>query len=115
MGDNAMAKILVVEDDSDVALCISDALQAQRHIVEDVASGAEASSRLKHYEYDLLILDWELPEVSGVEICQRYRREAGQAPVLMLTGRNAISDKELGLDAGADDYLTKPFSTRELV
>ena len=81
---------------------------------ELVADGAEGLSRVKVYDYDLLILDWELPGTPGIEILKAYRARGGLAPVLMLTGRGSVNDKEMGLDAGADDYLTKPFHAKEL-
>lgn len=109
-----MAKILVVEDDKDLAGTVRDCLTEDHHHVEMVHSGGDAVSLIEGFDCDLLILDWELPEFSGVEICKRYRRKRGQAPVLILTGRSQISDKEVGFDAGADDYMTKPFDYREL-
>lgn len=110
-----MAKILIVEDDLDVAGMIEDWLVHQeKHVVEKVATGSDAADRLKFYHYDLIILDWELPDLSGIEILKRYRSADGMVPILMLTGKSAIDEKELGLDSGADDYLTKPFDGKEL-
>ncbi|MBX9690573.1 MAG: response regulator transcription factor [Candidatus Obscuribacterales bacterium] len=109
-----MAKILLVEDDRHLASDVVDWLQFEKHIVDHVDDGNEADQRLKFYQYELLILDWELPAVSGVEICRRYRAAGGNAPVLILTGKAEIKDKEQGLDSGADDYLTKPFHLKEL-
>lgn len=110
-----MAKILIVEDDLDVAGMIEDWLVHQeKHVVEKVATGNDAVDRLKFYYYDLIILDWELPDFTGIEILGNYRKSGGTVPVLMLTGKSAINEKEVGLDAGADDYLTKPFDGREL-
>ena len=70
---------------------------------------------LRAYQYDLVILDINLPRMSGIEICREYRNKGGTTPILMLTGRDTIDEKETGLDAGADDYLTKPFHREELV
>ncbi|HEY9784881.1 MAG TPA: response regulator transcription factor [Candidatus Obscuribacterales bacterium] len=109
-----MAKILLVEDDSEVADVVKDWLVDEHHVVDVVGSGAEALNRLRFDKYDVLVLDWGLPDLSGIEICKRFRSAGGQSPVLMLTGKSEISDKETGLDAGADDYLTKPFHPREL-
>lgn len=112
---NSMAKILIVEDDLDVAGMIEDWLVHQeKHVVEKVATGSDAADRLKFYHYDLIVLDWELPDLSGIEILKRYRSADGMVPILMLTGKSAIDEKELGLDSGADDYLTKPFEGKEL-
>jgi len=65
-------------------------------------------------KYDLLILDWDLPQRSGVALCKEYRAQGGSCPVLILTGKSSIEEKEVGFDSGADDYLTKPFNLREL-
>lgn len=109
-----MAKILIVEDDKHLASDLIDWLEFEKHTVEHVDDGKEAEDRLKFYQYDLIILDWELPGVYGIDICKRYRSTGGSTPVLMLTGKGEISDKEAGLDSGADDYLTKPFHLKEL-
>ncbi len=109
-----MAKILLVEDDEDLCTTICDRLKAEQHIIEVVHDGNEGSDRLRLYAYDFVILDWNLPGKIGPEICREYRNHGGSTPVLMLTGKGEVHDKETGLDAGADDYLTKPFSTREL-
>ena len=109
-----MAKILIVEDDDAVSDIIGDFCKRDRHTVDIVPSGIEAVDRLKTYYYDLVILDWQLPDLSGVEVCKAYRDSSGTAAILMLTGRNTILDKEAGFGAGADDYLTKPFDLREL-
>ncbi len=109
-----MAKILVVEDDAELSFTIENWLLLEEHVVEAVADGNEAVERLKYYKYDLLILDWQLPGLDGIEILNRYRSSGGAIPVIMLTGKDAIEDKESGLDAGADDYLTKPFHVKEL-
>lgn len=109
-----MAKILLVEDDLDLCTTICDRLKAEQHLIEVVHDGKEGADRLRLYSYDFVILDWNLPGMIGPEICREYRHRGGSTPVLMLTGRGEVQDKETGLDAGADDYLTKPFSTREL-
>ncbi len=109
-----MAKILVVEDDLTVCTIIEDWLTHQHHTVEVSHNGLEADHYLKTYQYDVVVLDWGLPDLSGVEICKRYKSSGGRAPVLMLTGKHDIEDKEEGFNAGADDYLTKPFDIKEL-
>lgn len=109
-----MAKILLVEDDRDLAGMVLDWLKFEHHLVEAVHSGDEAEDMIKAYQFDVIILDWDLPKVSGVEILRNFRSTGGQTPVLMLTGKSNIQEKELGLDAGADDYLTKPFHMKEL-
>jgi DNA-binding response OmpR family regulator len=110
-----MAKIIVVEDDLICAGVIEDLLTHQGHTIEVVADGAEGLDRLRLYHYDLAVLDWELPKLAGPKICQSARQNGMKIPVLMLTGKDAITDKEHGFDAGADDYLTKPFDGRELL
>jgi DNA-binding response OmpR family regulator len=109
-----VSKILVVEDDPQLCKLIRDWLALEHHNVEVVEDGKEAIERLKIYEYDLIILDWNLPNVTGIEVLKEFRNRGGNTPVLMLTGRGTISDKESGFDAGADDYLTKPFHGKEL-
>jgi DNA-binding response OmpR family regulator len=109
-----MAKILIAEDDAETAFAVKQALAALQHVVEIVSDGSEASFRLATYNYDLAILDWGLPELSGLAVCQKYRASGGKIPILMMTGKADIVEKEAGLDSGADDYLTKPFNFREL-
>ncbi len=110
-----MAKILVVEDDPQILKVILDSLKIDRHIVESEEDGAVAQEKLRLFEYDVLILDWNLPGVTGVELCRQYRDRGGRGGVLILTANQTISNKEEGLGSGADDYLTKPFDVRELL
>lgn len=109
-----VAKILLVEDDIELSQSIEDWLTDEHHVVDVINSGAEVLNRLRFDQYDLLILDWQLPGMSGIEICKSFRGSGGNTPILMLTGKSEVSEKETGLDAGADDYLTKPFHPREL-
>lgn len=109
-----MAKLLLAEDDLTLARQIKEWFEAKDHVVEVVYDGTNALELLKSYHFDVIILDWGLPEVTGIEICNRFRADGGNTPMLMLTGRNQITDKESGFDAGVDDYLTKPFNMREL-
>jgi DNA-binding response OmpR family regulator len=109
-----MAKVLFVEDDSDLAGRVEKWLVHEQHTVELVFDGKEAADRMRLYKYDVVVLDWGLPSMSGLEICKEYRAAGGTTPVLMLTGKDQIADKEEGLDSGADDYLTKPFHLKEL-
>lgn len=110
-----MAKILVVEDDEPLRLALSKLLQSQQHSVDTAPTGTKGLDYLAAFEYELLILDWDLPELSGIEVCRQYRLRQGTSPVLILTGKSSLDDKETGLDSGADDYLTKPFADRELL
>lgn len=109
-----MAKILIVEDNSELADNISEWLSGEKHNVDCCGDGTRAVAFLDTYEYDVIVLDWSLPGMSGLEICKQFRSRGGVTPILMLTGRRTVDDKESGLDAGADDYLTKPFEMREL-
>lgn len=109
-----MAKILIVEDDPALANIVNDWLRKENHVVDRVANGKDGLERLQAYDYDLVILDIDLPQMSGYEVCKRYRQSGGKAGIIMLTGKGAIDDREEGLDSGADDYLTKPFHPREL-
>ncbi|HEY9754909.1 MAG TPA: response regulator transcription factor [Oculatellaceae cyanobacterium] len=109
-----MAKILLVEDDLDLAQMVVEWLTFEHHSVELIGDGREGLERLRLCQYDVIVLDWGLPQLSGPEICKGYRAEGGSTPIIMLTGKGSVSEKETGLDAGADDYLTKPFHMKEL-
>jgi two-component system, OmpR family, manganese sensing response regulator len=107
--------ILLVEDDLAQLEPLQAALSQAGHIVDAIADGETAQWLISRKDYDLLILDWMLPQVSGVSLCQRYRQAGKTAPVLMLTAKDTIADKVTGLDAGADDYLVKPVDVVELL
>src|SRR6201984_1477227 len=109
--------ILIVEDEIDVALLITYNLESEGYVVESVARGDEAELRLAENPPDLLILDWMLPGVSGLEICRRLRaRETNRTlPVIMLTARGEEGERVRGLSVAADDYVVKPFSVPELM
>ena len=110
-------RVLVVEDEIDVALLLSYNLEAEGYVVEGIARGDEAELRLAETAPDLLILDWMLPGVSGIEICRRLRaREATRTlPIIMVSARREESERVRGLAVGADDYVVKPFSVIELM
>jgi DNA-binding response OmpR family regulator len=108
-------RILFVEDDPEQLEPLYAALSKAGHIVDAVEKGETAQWLLSEKTYDLLILDWMLPQISGIELC-RYVRQTGQAsPILMLTAKDTTQDKVIGLDAGADDYLVKPVEVVELL
>jgi len=109
-----MAKILLVEDDAGLSRMIRDWLLLDHHQLEMAPDGKDGLEKLRFYKYDLVILDWTLPQMSGIQVLQEMRKLGLDTPVIMLTGRNTIPDKEEGFDAGADDYLTKPFHMKEL-
>mgnify|MGYP000035228676 CR=1 FL=1 len=109
--------VLVVEDEQALGLLLAYNLEAEGYLVERIERGDDAETRLREITPDLVILDWMLPGVSGLEICRRLRaREEGQTvPVIMLTARGEESERVRGLSVGADDYVVKPFSVPELM
>ncbi|MCI0695846.1 response regulator transcription factor [candidate division KSB1 bacterium] len=110
-----MKKILIVEDDANIVLGLERALHEERYEVLAAYTGPEGLRLAREHHPDLLILDLMLPGMSGLEICKRLRDEKIMTPVIMLTAKTDEEDKVLGLELGADDYLTKPFSLRELL
>ena len=108
-------RILLVEDDQEQLEPLQVALTQVGHMVDGITDGETAQWLISEKDYDLLILDWMLPGMSGVEICQQYRKMGKSAPVLMLTAKDTTTDKVTGLDAGADDYLVKPVDVIELL
>lgn len=108
-------RILVVEDEESLALKIKNVLEAEKHHVEVAFEGNDGLDLALTEEYDLLILDILLPGMNGIQILKDVRREGFKMPVLLLTAKNRVEDKVSGLDAGADDYLTKPFAIPELL
>lgn len=109
-----MTKLLLIEDDEILAEQLSKWLVEQNYLCEHAPSGEDGLQLLSAYQYDLIMLDWELPGKSGLDVCREFRKNGGITPILFLTGQGDISHKESGLDSGADDYLTKPFELREL-
>lgn len=109
-----MSKILLVEDELDLLELTSIALSARGYSVQKCSSGDEALGMLRVYKFDLVILDWMMPDITGIEVLKQYREMGGNLPVLMPTAKASADDKEFGLDSGADDYLTKPFEIKEL-
>jgi two-component system OmpR family response regulator len=109
-----MAKILLVEDDSEMFGTIISWLRGERYDVTHTIDGQDGLEHLSTGNFDLAVIDWQLPGLTGVEISRQYRARRGTTPIIMLTGKDAITDRIAGLDSGADDYLTKPFSLKEL-
>jgi DNA-binding response OmpR family regulator len=107
-------KLLVVEDDTKVARFITRALSEEGYAVDSCARGTDAVAQAATGLYDLVILDWMLPDLDGLSVCRELRRKGMRAPVLMLTARGEVSEKVLALDAGADDFVVKPFEVEEL-
>jgi DNA-binding response OmpR family regulator len=112
-------RILVVEDEQRIALNIKKFFEnkdkAKSFVVDIAATGSDGLSQLEINEYDLVILDWMLPDIDGTEVCKRMRSSGIHVPVLMLTAKSQIEDKLEGFNSGADDYLTKPFVMEELL
>lgn len=110
-----MAKILLIDDDKALCQVIEDWLEHRHHSVQLVHDGIDGISFLQYSHYDLVILDINMPGKDGFDLCREYRAGGGQTPILMLTGKDKIRDKEMGFGLGADDYLTKPFHMEELM
>jgi two-component system response regulator MprA len=109
------ARIVVVDDDEALRSAVRRALRLEGYDVEVAGDGAQALDQLAGLRADLVVLDVLMPVLDGVTVCRRLRESGDQTPVLMLTARDAVSDRVVGLDAGADDYLTKPFALEELL
>jgi DNA-binding response OmpR family regulator len=108
-------KVLVVEDDKKLARFLSQALTEEGYVVDTCARGRDALTQSGHIAYSLIVLDWMLPDLDGVTVCREIRRSASNVPILMLTARAEVGERVTGLDAGADDYMTKPFELEELL
>jgi two-component system, OmpR family, response regulator len=108
-------KLLVVEDNTKLALLLQRALQEEGYVADVLEDGREAIERATAVEYDVVILDWMLPGTDGLEVCRVLRERHCTTPIIMLTARAEVSERILGLDAGADDYLPKPFDLAELL
>jgi len=110
-------KVMVVEDDEAISMMLRYNLEAESFEVESIARGDEAELRLRETVPDLLLLDWMLPGLSGIELCRRLRirEETARLPIIMLTARGEESERVRGLSTGADDYVVKPFSVSELM
>lgn len=109
-----MARILVVEDEANIALALEDDLKKEGYDVEIVGDGVRACDRALEQPFDLILLDVILPGKDGYDVCRDLRRARVQTPILMLTAKTQEAEKILGLELGADDYVTKPYSPREL-
>ena len=112
--DNLIGRVLVVEDDDDIADVLRRSLRQEGHEVRTAGDGEEALTMAAEFIPDLVILDLGLPRLDGVEVCRRLRAD-GDVPILILTARSDTGDRVEGLDAGADDYLVKPFERTELL
>ncbi|MDY6784040.1 MAG: response regulator transcription factor [Cyanobacteriota bacterium] len=109
------AKILVVEDEAKLARLLELELKYEGYTVIVAADGVSGLAAARESNPDLAILDWMIPGISGIEICRRLRQTGSKIPILMLTAKDEVGDRVAGLDAGADDYMIKPFSVEELL
>ena len=105
----------MAEDDEKLGAVLARGLREQGYVVDLVPDGETAASYLRFYQYEVAVLDWRMPRLSGLDLVQRLRRNGTSVPVLMLTARDTPADRIAGLDAGADDYLVKPFDFGELL
>jgi len=110
-----MAKILIVEDDASILLPLEDNLKLEGYEVASATDGSQGLAMAQEGHYDLIILDIMLPKLNGLDVCRKLRQDKNTTPILMLTAKSQEIDKVLGLELGADDYVTKPFSPRELL
>jgi two-component system OmpR family response regulator len=110
-----VVRVLVAEDDAGLRSVLERGLREMGYVVDAVKDGEWALRFLRTYDYEVAILDWRMPVVSGLEVVRQLRRQGSALPILMLTARDAASDRVAGLDEGADDYLVKPFDFSELV
>jgi DNA-binding response OmpR family regulator len=109
-----MARILIVEDEADIVLSLEEDLRRQGHQPRAARDGAQGLALGRQEPWDLILLDVMLPKMDGFDVCSELRKGGVRTPIIMLTARGQEAEKELGLDSGADDYVTKPFSLREL-
>jgi two-component system OmpR family response regulator len=107
--------MLIVDDDIEASQELKLSIEPEGWLVELCATGLDAEQLLKNFEYDFILLDWNLPDTTGPKICKQFRNNGGMTPIIFLTGRQEIEDIEHGLNSGGDDYLKKPFSVRELL
>jgi DNA-binding response OmpR family regulator len=108
-------RVLIIEDDRNLAGLLRKGLEEENHVVTLAFDGRTGLEFAESYEFDAMVLDWMLPGMDGIEVARRLRKSGRAAPILMLTARDAVPDIVKGLDAGADDYLTKPFSFAEFL
>jgi two-component system copper resistance phosphate regulon response regulator CusR/two-component system response regulator MprA len=108
-------RVLIVEDDRSMAGLLKKGLEEENQVVSVAHDGHEGLELAKSYEFDVIVLDWMLPGMDGLEVTHRLRKAGNACPILMLTARDAVPDIVKALDAGADDYLTKPFSFTEFL
>ena len=112
---SADPRLLLVEDEAGLRLTLTDRLQSEGYIVDIAVDGAEGLARASDGTYDVIVLDVMMPRMNGLDVCRALRQRAVETPILMLTAKGQLADKVVGLKLGADDYLTKPFESLELL
>ncbi|HEY9791268.1 MAG TPA: response regulator transcription factor [Candidatus Obscuribacterales bacterium] len=110
-----MAHVLLVDDDGDLAETLKEVFELESHSCDCVETAEQALERLSKTAYDLVLLDWQLPDMDGLEVCRRYRAAGGKDRIVMLTGMRDAQSRQAGRQAGADDFLTKPFTVDQLL
>jgi DNA-binding response OmpR family regulator len=113
--DSVAVRVLVAEDDENLGAVLARGLREQGHVVDLVPDGETAAAYLRFYQYEVAVLDWRMPRLSGLDLVRKLRRGGAGTPVLMPTAKDTPADRIAGLDAGADDYLVKPFDFGELL
>ena len=108
-------RVLVAEDDEALRSVLERGLKEEGYVVDPVADGEAALRHLRTYDYDVAVVDWRMPGLSGLQVVSEARRRGDRTPILLLTARDTPADRVAGLDEGADDYLTKPFDFSELI
>jgi len=108
-------RLLVAQDDAGLRAALERRLLKSGYVVDAVANGEQALRSLCTHDYDVMVIDWIMPKVSGIDVVRELRRCGSRLPVLMLSSRDALGDRVAGLDAGADDYMVKPFDFGELL
>jgi len=109
-----MARILLVDDDEDLAQTLAEVFEILGHDVRVLTCGGEALEAMQAERFDAILLDWQLPDMTGLEVCRQYRQAGGRDKVLLLTGMRDVASKEAGKAAGANDFLSKPFTLDQL-
>jgi len=110
-----VSKMLIVDDDLEGSRALVEAMASHGWLVELCGLGMDALQLLNNFTYDFILLDWNLPDINGPEVCRKFRESGGDTPIIFLTGMHGVDNVEHGLDSGGDDYLTKPFEVRELL
>lgn len=108
-------KVLIVEDEAKMASFLERGLREEGYVVDIAADGAQGWKLASENNYDLFVVDWMIPQISGVDLCRKIREKGMTVPIILLTAKDSTDDKVAGLDSGADDYLTKPFNFDELL